>query len=110
MKATALKADFKPLEKTIKRILFLAESPHLPIKIRRSVFKMFSQGIIKGCCFSNRLCSINSYATRGTGESWLVFNPSKRLSKLMATLVALDSKSRIARKRRFGHYSTPKNI
>ena len=107
MKTTELKADFKPLKQAIYEALSLAQSPHLTIKLRRSVFNMLSQSIIEGSCFSNHLCSIKRMATRGAGEYRLVFEPSKRLSELVATLVALDSKSRITRKSRFGHCLTP---
>jgi hypothetical protein len=107
MKTIELKADFKPLKRAIYKALSLAQSPHLAIKLRCSVFRLFSQTIDKGDCFSNRLCSINSYATRGTGESWLIFNPSKRLNELMATLRTANCKRGIVRKRRFGHCLAP---
>jgi hypothetical protein len=107
MKTTELKADFKPLKRVISQALLLIESPRTPPKLSMSVFKLILQSLFEGDCFSNHLCSIKCVTTRGTGELWLVFNPSKRLSELVATLRATKFETRIARKRRFGHCLAP---
>ncbi|MGD0572651.1 MAG: hypothetical protein ABSB11_06480 [Sedimentisphaerales bacterium] len=107
MKAIELKANFKPLQKALKQVALLAMLPQTPPKFIAQLLHIFSRALIEGNCFSNHLCSVNSYATRGTRESWVVFNPSKRLNELVAAMRAANRKRGIVRKRRLSHCLTP---
>jgi hypothetical protein len=90
MKTIELKANIKPLMRALNQVSLLMESPKMPPKLIANAFNLLSCGLDA----NNRLCSVYTLPTRRATEFWLVFEPSKRLIKLIATMRAFNGSKR----------------